>query len=1006
MHQIIFAAGCILFLLSLRSVNKLVKYKDIFNVFLSVIQLQAIMAFSLSELLKYGYFNFFTHKQTLLIMLIGLFALQFAASQVTYRFGEDSEVLRTVDGRIRGARDRKGKDFVFGGLFPIHSDVAGSGGAQCGEVRRERGLERMEAMLFAVDHINSDPNILSGIELGYDVRDTCNSENIGLDETIDLIITGSQLDIQSCQSDDSIGVNGTDPSLTFKPPTSGIIGAAASRVSVPIASLVRLFQVPQVSYASSSAILSNRDRYEYFYRTIPPDNQQARAMIDVLLKFRWTYVSTIYSRNPYGEPGIVEFRLLAAQNGICIDLDEGIEDSFGDTEFDNLATSLIGSAANVVIVFASQDNAQKLLSRISITPSAKRFTWIASDAWARSINVVHQFNETAAGLYGFAPLTEHVSQFQDYFSNLTIDSNNRNPWFPEFYSAFVGCSLDSNATVPCATNQSVTELSQYAQGNFIPLVVDAVYTYAHALDNFLNDSCQLPIRWDRVNRTCVGQTQALTGSILLDYISQVDFVNPLTGDRVVFDKEGNVEGRYEILNYQAMDSEDGSAREYFFTTVGVWDGSALNDSSVEALTLLNSTQFQFGISNVTNIIRTEPQISQCGTCKLGQFRRIVQSSCCGICEDCLGQSFSNDSQGLACLECESEFWGNNPLEGSDSCVPITETFIRHSDAFSVIVICLAILGLIVVIATSIVYFIFWKTPVVKSSGREQMITLLIGIGLSFILAFVYVSPPVPGVCAVQRVGFWFCYSLMFGALLIKIVRVTRIFYNQKGVTRVRFTEPYFQIIFTFFIVLGQVIILIVGLIVVYPEVVRNLRTNRENQDDFPEIVVSCVNEHIAILILCAVYETLLIVLSTILGVLSFKYPENFNEAKFVSFCTFIIAIVWAAFVGLYAYFAVEERQEIQNAITGLATVLSAFAVLACLFGPKLFIIIFRPSQNTDDYSRSKVGNEFHSSIDIPLGSLVGQRSSMHFGTSGVTASTNIDGSVVRDDYKTRGEWYG
>ena len=968
------------------------------------------MAFSSSKLLKYGYRNFFTHKQTLLIVLIGLQITTVCTSQVTYGFGEDSEVLRTGDGRIRGARDRKGKDFVFGGLFPIHSDVAGSGGAQCGAVRKERGLERMEAMLFAIDHINSDPEILSGIELGYDVRDTCNSENIGLDETIDLIITGSQLDIQSCQSISDIGVNGTettDPSLTFNPPTSGIIGAAASSVSVPVASLVRLFQVPQVSYASSSAILSNRDRYEYFYRTIPPDNQQARAMIDVLLKFKWTYVSTVYSRNPYGEPGIVEFRLLAVQNGICIDLDEGIEDSFGDSDFDNLATSLIGSAANVVIVFTSQDNAQKLLSRIADTPSAKRFTWIASDAWARSINVVHQFNETAAGLYGFAPLTDHVSQFHDYFSNLTIDSNNRNPWFPEFYSAFVGCSLDSNTTVPsCDKNRSVTELSQYEQGNFIPLVVDAVYTYAHALDNFLNDSCQFPVQWDRVNRTCVGQTQALTGTILLDYIRQVDFVNPLTGNRVIFDNEGNVEGRYEILNYQAMDPDGDGAKEFFFTTVGYWDSSILNDSNLEALTLFNSTQFQFGISNVTNSILTEPQISQCGRCNPGQYRRIVQSSCCGICESCVGRSYSNDSQGIACLECENEYWGNKPLEGSDSCVPIAETFIRYSDAFSVIVICVAVLGLIAVVATSIVYFMFWKTPVVKSSGREQMITLLIGIGLCFVLAFVYVSPPAPGVCAVQRVGFWFCYALIFGALLVKIIRVTRIFFNQTATTRVRFTEPYYQIIFTVFIVLGQVVILIIGLVVVHPDVERNLRSNREDQDDFPEIVVSCVNEHIAILVLCAVYESLLIVLSTILGVLSFKYPENFNEAKFVSFCTFIVAIVWAAFVGLFAYFAIEERQEIQNAITGLATVLSALAVLACLFGPKLFIIVFRPSENTENYSRSKAGNDFHSSIDMPLGSLVGQRSSMHFGVSGVTASTNIDASIMKEDLKKRGEWYG
>ena len=134
--------------------------------------------------------------------------------------------------------------------------------------------------------------------------------------------------------------------------------------------------------------------------------------------------------------------------------------------------------------------------------------------------------------------------------------------------------------------------------------------------------------------------------------------------------------------------------------------------------------------------------------------------------------------------CPAEMWGNNPLVGSDFCVTISESFIRHSDAFSIVVIIFAILGLIAVMAITIIYIIFWKTPVVKSSGREQMITLLIGIGLIFILAFVYVSPPEPGVCAVQRVGFWICYSIIFGALLVKTVRVTRIFYRPKTLTRV------------------------------------------------------------------------------------------------------------------------------------------------------------------------------------------------------------------------------
>ena len=877
------------------------------------------------------------------------------ANCIQFNYGVESEVLRTSDDRIQGARSRENKDFVFGGLYPIHAPDPDSRGGRCGSRIETRGLERMEATMFAIDLINIDTELLPGLSIGYDVRDTCASENIGLDEAVDLIITGSQLDIASSQTCSAMGAN---TSTSINPPTSGIIGAAHSGVSIPVASLGRLFQMPQISYVSSSALLSNRDRYGYFYRTFPPDNQQARAMIDVLLKFNWTYVSAIHARTTYGEPGIEEFRTLAEQHGICIDVDRGVDDDF---ESNTITDLLIESTTNVVIVFGTERTIRPILRRIANTTSATRFTWIASDGWAKLTDVTHPYNESAAGMYGIAPLTDHVSQFQDYFSQLTIDNNKRNPWFPELFAAYDNCDLSNTSANPCMRNQTVTDIARYEQDEVAPLVIDAVYAFAHALQNFLNDNCQLPVQWVRTNQSCVGQTRDLNGSALLEYIAKLDFVNNITGNRIVFDSEGNVEGRYEILNYQRSGPVE--RREYDFVRVGTWDGSVTNDSSLQALTLNSSQTFQFGI-NDDKSIRFVPQPSQCGRCEVGQRRRVVQSSCCGLCESCLGQIYSTDPMSPNCTKCPAEMWGNNPLVGSDSCVPISESFIRHSDPFSIVVIILAILGLIAVMATTVIYIIFWKTTVVKSSGREQMITLLIGIGLIFILAFVYVSPPEPGVCAVQRVGFWICYSIIFGALLVKTVRVTRIFYRSATLTRVRFTEPHYQVLFTSLIIIGQVVIVIIGLIVVNPTVSRGIRPDRKNSNNFPEVVVACVVDHPAILVICAAYETMLIILSTILGVMSFKYPKNFNEAKFVSFCTFIIAIIWAAFVGLYAYFAVEGRQEIQNAITGLASVLSAYAVLACLFGPKLFIVFFRAEQNKFETTKACASRNPDSNVTL------------------------------------------
>ncbi len=896
-----------------------------------------------------------TSIKTVLLLTL-LFLPEPSLGNDIYDFSTESTVLRTASNRINGAKDRSNKDFVLGGLFPIHA--AEEGGGNCGAIRLERGLERMEAMLFAIDMVNNDEMLLPGITLGYDIRDTCSSENIGLDETVDLVITNSGLDIGSCRSGSMSGIN--DTFSIVEPSTLGIIGAASSRVSVPVASLVRLFTTPQVSYASSSAILSNRDRYTYFYRTIPPDNLQARAMVDVMLYMNWTYISTIYSLNPYGEPGINELHMLAEQKGICVDLDEGIRDDYSDDDFENLAQKLIMSQANIVVLFTSQDNAEQLLGHIANSTTSRHFIWIASDAWARSINVVHQFNSTAAGLLGFTPLTEHLNSFEDYFSRLTLESNKRNPWFEEFYTGFVKCEVNGTggSELQCNESSSVTEIPRYRQGNIIPLVVDAVYVYAHAIQDFLDENCDQPLTWFRNNRTCLGQSRPLTGSALLEYIQNVSFVSP-TDNRIIFDLEGNVEKMYEILNYQVT-TDDSGRREFGFERVATWDSSTVNDSNLQALSINTSRRIQFGVDNVTlSALYTSPP-SQCGRCGVGMYRRIVQSACCGICEPCLGRNYSSDPLLLGCSICEGETWGNNPLVGSDGCVGLQESFLTINHPYSIIIMLISLLGLGAVLFTSVVFIIYRNTPVVKSSGREQMVLLLFGISLSFISAFFYVSPPHAVLCGIQRWLLWTCFSTMFGALLVKIIRVARIFLRKKNLSRPRFTEPGYQVLFTSILIFIQWIIIAISFAVDRPSVNRETRLIASMPDDFPTVVVTCVLENIVFLVISVAYETTLIIAGTILGGLSFSYPENFNEAKYVAFCSLSILVIWIAFI--ITYFATQSMQEFQNITISLAVVMTGYAVLLCLFGHKLFIMLFQPSRNvitlghrTDDVNSAPLG---------------------------------------------------
>lgn len=860
------------------------------------------------------------------VLLLVLCSLYMLISAQQFSFSEQSDVIQ-VNGRVRGARKRSNVDIVLGGLFPIH--IAADGGARCGSVRIERGLERMEAMLYSLDTINNNSTLLPGIVLGYDIRDTCSSENIGLDESIDLVITGNQLDLESCTT----GIIGSGNGTSTIVPTSAMIGAAASSVSVPVATLLRLFQIPQVSYASSSARLNNRDRYGYFFRTISADNLQAEAMIDLCQRFNWTYVSTIYTNDFYGEPGIDQFRKLARERSICIDVDEGIDADFSESDFNRLANLLLNSSANVVVLFASQDDAQSLFVKINSSNAAngtqRKFMWLASDAWARSISVVSLFNESLAGLFGFAPYTEESVGFNDYFSMLTLESNQRNPWFTEFYEAYSNCK----ANVSCPQNEPITSQSRYKQGNFIPLVIDAVYSIAHSLQLYLDSNCNQPLKWSRITLGCEGQKQPLTGPLLLQYMKNVSFVSP-TGRRVSFDQSGNVEGQYEIINYHKL-----SNQSFDFVSVGLWNGERPRGNRLE---FYDTSDLQFGLSDYNTILRSRE--SQCQLCLQGQYRVSVQGSCCGTCSNCTGNQFSNTTTASECITCGNRSWGNNPLRGSNSCVPIHESFIEYDEAWAIVLMIKATFGLLSVAFVVVVMALYWNTPIVKSSGREQMILLLVGVASCFLSTFFFVSKPSIAICFFQRFSLWFCLSLILGALLVKLIRISRIFLRSKtSSSRPKFTEPRYQILFTLLIVFVESVIVLISMVTVYPQV-----SEIEDRDGLnsPTFLISCEAPHIAPLVILALYHTLLIIICNVLAVLSIRFPDNFNESKYVAFTTFALGLIWLAFTQTY----IATSHEIRTVVVSFALNLSGFAVLLCMFGPRIVIMLFFPDRNTVKFS--------------------------------------------------------
>ena len=863
------------------------------------------------------------------ISLIQLFVLSSCAVRFHYHTCPEA-VLTTDDGtRIRGFQDRTG-DIILGGLFAVHTFVPGSDGGQCTDAVRDKGIESVEAMLYAIDTINSDPDLLPNVTLGYVIRDTCRSEKIGLDESANMVLAN---DSESC-------LGNTD---RFLPAVMAVIGPLQSDVSIPVASFFRILQMPQISYASSSSKLNNRNTYSYFFRTFPASDSQVQAIIDIILHYKWNHVSAMFSQNLYGESLIGHLRHLAKANDICLDFVEPVFTDFTQPDYHEIAEKLKTSFAKVVVLLTNAEHTEPLMREVQdiydTTKDKRRFLWIASYS---AVKAAAKFKEIVAGMWGIVPFSEKDISFEKYYSELLAESNIRNPWFQDFYKEYFDCSIGSNCS-----NVSVTADPDYQQSILVPLVIDAVYSAAYAIHNSIMDNCPKPVVWYPNNRSCHGQSNTISGEMLANYLYNVNFTSP-TGNTIRFDKFGIIEARFNIQNYQVILQCSNCSKQYQLDTIAHWN--------VDNLHFYPDKKPQFGIDPSGEILFHFE--SQCKECDPGFIKRLVVSSCCGTCDPCLGPNFTNSTSALQCQMCPETMWGNNPLTGSTGCVDIDESYLKSSDIWSIVLIITAIIGFLATAFVGAVFIWFWNTPIVKSSGREQMILILTGITFSFLVTIVFLIKPSPAVCGLQRTGLLFCFSLILCALFVKLIRIARIFIQGKiSPVRPRCIAPKYQILLTFLLVGIQMLLVLISLSVVPPDMKKYLQKNETNQDDFPVFVIQCTTPHIALVVLQIVYFTGLIIASNALAILTIQFPQNFNESKYVAFSTFALTLMWIlVFIPSYI---ITANTTIQGAVTLLTIQLSALAVLLCLFGPRVFIMIVWPKRNVQTTTAAKSFNISH-----------------------------------------------
>ncbi|XP_061559474.1 glutamate receptor, metabotropic 5a [Phycodurus eques] len=853
-------------------------------------------------------------RNTGMVWRLGFYARLLAASVLLgaelNRLGRRDQIGVGAQNNERRVLARIPGDIIIGALFSIHHQPPADKvhERKCGAVREQYGIQRVEAMMHTLDRINADPNILPNITLGCEIRDSCWHSAVALEQSIEfirdtLVSTEEEESHARCTAPDGVA-----PLPQSKKPIVGLIGPGSSSVAIQVQNLLQLFNIPQIAYSATSMTLSDKSLFKYFMRVVPSDMQQARAMVDIVKRYNWSYVSAIHTEGNYGESGMEAFKDMAAKEGICIAHSDKIYSNAGERAFDRLLHKLRAHLpkARVVACFCEGMTVRGILAAMRRQRLVGDFLLVGSDGWADRYDVTDGLEREAAGGITIKLKSAYVTWFDDYYLKLKPDANPRNPWFPEFWQHRFQCKLRGVPQESTAYNRTCSRREslrhQYAQDTKMGFVINALYSMAYGLHAMQQDLCP------GYKGLCEAM-RPIDGRRLLDFLMQTNFTG-VSGEVIHFDQNGDSPGRYEIMNFKQM-SED----EYAYVHVGSWDQGGLR---------MNDQEIWSNDSDLIRSVCSEP-------CQKAQIKVIRKGevSCCWTCTPCKDNEFVFDE--YTCRACMLGSWPTDDLRG---CEPIPVQYVRWGDPEPIAAVVFACLGLLATFFVTAVFIKFWDTPVVKSSSRELCYIILAGICLGYACTFSLIAKPHLVYCYLQRLGIGLSPAMSYSALVTKTNRIARILAGSKKkicTKKPRFMSACAQLVIAFLLILLQLAIIVALLVIEPPEVIHDYPSIRE-------VHLICNLTTLGVVAPLG-YNGLLILSCTFYAFKTRNVPANFNEAKYIAFTMYTTCIIWLAFVPIYF----GSNYKIITMCFSVS--LSATVALCCMFVPKVYIMLAKPEKN-------------------------------------------------------------
>ncbi|XP_029301842.1 extracellular calcium-sensing receptor-like [Cottoperca gobio] len=769
-----------------------------------------------------------------------------------------------------------------------------------------RGFQFAQAMLFAIEEINNSTDLLPGISLGYRIYDACGS------------IAKSVRVALALANDNDVESRPSESPCARPAQVQAIMGASSSSPCMAIATVIGPFHIPMISHFATCACLSDKTKYPSFLRTIPSDYYQSRALAQLVKYFGWTWVGAIRSNNDYGNNGMATFTETAQQLGICLEYSVSFFRTDPPDKIQKIINIIKASTSKVIVAFLSHMDMDVILHRLS-HDNLTGYQWVGTEGWIFDFHTAAMDrHHILDGAIGLSIPKANVSGMREFMLNVRPLNSSSNEMFREFWETLFSCKFKQSKSSAvnqreCTGHEDLTGgQNSFTDMSLMPIfnnVYKGVYAVAHALHNIL--SC---------NKTCNNKVQ-LDPFTILQHIKNIQFKTK-EGDEVYFNENGDPAAKYEIINWQPTENDIVD-----FVTVG------LHDASLPA-----NKQLYLKKKSITWAQNSQQvPLSVCSEKCLPGTHKVLQKGkpiCCYDCIRCAEGEISNITDSITCVRCHPDFWSN---ERRDACIKKEAEFLSYEEIMGALLTAASLFGTCITAVVAIIFFRYRKTPIVRANNSELSFLLLFSLTLCFLCSLTFIARPSEWSCMLRHTAFGITFVLCISCVLGKTIVVLMAFratlpgsnvMKWFGPTQQRLTVLGFTII--------QVLICILWLTISPPFPFKNFKEFKD------KIILECALGSTVGFWSVLGYIGLLAVLCFILAFLARKLPDNFNEAKFITFSMLIFCTVWITFIPAY----VSSPGKFSVAVEIFAILSSSFGLLICIFIPKCYIILLKPEKNT------------------------------------------------------------